>query len=271
MSGGLLAARFESASPPLTEQVLPFSISEPEGRHPITRPFEGNPDAGLLTTPLFRFRPVRTPLPPETRTVLKLSNGSPLVLERPFGGGRVVQIQSALNDRWGSWVVWPSFVPLMHETVLFSIGGQAGQRVHLVGEPISRRWPSPLQTGQPIMTGPGAERTTLTPTDGRDPRVTFDGTDVCGFYQLSFPLVSHPAERYAINPDTRESSLVRTTRETLEAELLPGAKFDVSARWEPSQTGTERTEETRGRLVQPVLLLVLLLLLADLAVSGRRA
>lgn len=267
---GLLAARFESASPPLAEQDLPFSISEPEGRHPITRPFEGNPDAGLLTTPLFRYRPVRLPLPPETRSVLKLSNGSPLVLERPFGAGRVVQIQTALNDRWGSWVVWPSFVPLMHEIVLYSVGGQAEQRSRLIGDSISRRWPASFLTGQPVMTRPGGERTTLTPSDGSDPRITFDGTNASGFYQLSFPLVSHPAERYAINPDTRESSLVRTTRETLEAELLPGAKFDVTSRWEPSRSGTERQEETRGRLVQPALLLVLLLLLADLALAGRR-
>ncbi len=34
-------------------------------------------------------------LPVDTRTVLKLSNGAPLVLERPFGLGRVVQIQTA--------------------------------------------------------------------------------------------------------------------------------------------------------------------------------
>jgi len=270
---GLLAARFGPPTPPLEDQQLPWSISEPESRHPITRPFDGNPDAGLLTTPIFRYRPVistaQTPLPVDTRTVLKLSNGAPLVLERPFGLGRVVQIQTALNDRWGSWVVWPSFVPLMHEIVLFSIGGQSQNRMHLVGEPIERRMPAG-GTGHPVMAAPDGSRSTLDPTEGADSRIRFDRTDASGFYQLNFPVAAQPPERYAINPDVRESALARASKESLETELLTGAKFDLVTQWQPQAADGERTEETHGKLVQPVLLLVLLLLLADLAVAGWR-
>lgn len=265
----LLAARFEEPTPPLDDQHLPWSISEPESRHPITRPFDGNPDAGLLTTPIFRYRPVRLPLRAETRTVLKLSNGAPLILERPFGLGRVVQIETPLNDRWGSWVVWPSFVPLMHEIVLYSIGGPAESRMRLVGEPIERRLPTGT-TGRPVLAAPDGARSTLDPTEGPAPRVRFDRTDACGFYQLNFPVASQPPERYAVNPDIRESALARTTKESLETELLAGTQFDLVTQWQPQEGGGERTQETRGKLVQPILLAVLLLLVADLAVAGRR-
>ncbi len=80
-----------------------------------------------------------------------------------------------------------------------------------------------------------------------------------------------PPERYAINPDVRESALAPRARRSLETELLTVSQVRPWRRqWQPQAADGERTEETHGKLVQPVLLLVLLLLLADLAVAGWR-
>ncbi len=81
----LLPAPFGPPTPPLTEQDRPFSFSETDSLHPLLRVFAGNPDAGLLTTPIFRYRPIEGAGPPAgTEVILRLglSNGAPVLVER---------------------------------------------------------------------------------------------------------------------------------------------------------------------------------------------
>jgi hypothetical protein len=268
MGTGLLAARFSNPPQSLTDDQVPWTLSQPTAGHLITRPFDGNPDAGLLTTPIFRYHTAED-LHPETQVVLRLSNGEPLMLERSFGQGRIIQVQTAFNDRWGSWVVWPSFLPMLHEMVLSSMGGRASLRERLVGEPIERTLPGTFD-GTAAIILPESGRVTLTPTAAAEPRVLFDRTEQAGFYQMTFGLTSLPSERYAVNPDPRESVLAKASPDSLKTELFGGAPFQYATQWNPTQPQSEAGETSRSRIVRPLLAIVFALLIADLLLAGRR-
>ncbi|WP_075091769.1 BatA domain-containing protein [Planctomyces sp. SH-PL14] len=270
LGADLLPAPFGPPTPPLTEQDRPFSFSETDSLHPLLRVFAGNPDAGLLTTPIFRYRPIEGPEPPAgTEVILRLSNGAPVLLERRSGNGRVLQIQTALNDEWGSWVLWPSFLPMMHEIVLASIRGELAQRVGEVGETLS----GPRIRGaaeQCVLTRPDGSRSTITASGDIGSRVDAGRGDVCGVYQFSFPGGTRQPERYVVNCDTRESALARVSPETLRTELGLDPAVRFTTQWTPPvrETGATTGGGEIGRMVQPLLGLTLVLLVLDLLVAG---
>lgn len=96
---------------------LPFRIGEFREDHPILSPFALNPEGGLKTTRISSYIPLQ--LDPEHATVaiLKLDNGDPLVVEASFGTGKIYWVQTAFHPDWGSWVLWPSFVPFLRRAV----------------------------------------------------------------------------------------------------------------------------------------------------------
>ncbi len=114
---------------------------------PIAAPFASHPDAGLLTTPIFRFWKIKlaenTAERPQIE--LQLQDGAPLIVINRWGKGRVASMLSAPQtgamrgaaEPWNAMATWPSFLPLMQQLVQATLSDNATQLNVRVGEPIS--------------------------------------------------------------------------------------------------------------------------------------
>ena len=76
-----------------------------------------------------------------SRVVVKFSDGTPAVVERPWGLGRVVLFSSTADSSWNDLPVRPGFVPLLHRTLGAVVSRQDEGLNIRVGEQFARRVP----------------------------------------------------------------------------------------------------------------------------------
>ena len=102
----------------MSEQAGPLTLAATDLRHPIFRPF------GPLAADLGQARFDRAwRVAPEGWTVIaRFSNGTPALLERTAGQGRVVLFASDLDRRWNDFPLHPAFVPFTLETLRYAAG-----------------------------------------------------------------------------------------------------------------------------------------------------
>ena len=118
--------------PPLTavEQTGPLTLAATDLRHPIFRPF------GALAANLGQVRFDRAwRVTPEGWTVVaRFSNGTPALLERAVGQGRVVLLASDVDRRWNDFPLHPSFVPFALESLRYVAGDRHEPREYTVAQ-----------------------------------------------------------------------------------------------------------------------------------------
>jgi hypothetical protein len=105
------------------------SFTATDARHPIFRPF------GPLAANLGQVRFARTWRVQENGwdVAARFSDGTPALLERREGQGRLVLFASDLDRRWNDFPLHPAFVPFTVETVRYVIGGRDPARDYLIG------------------------------------------------------------------------------------------------------------------------------------------
>ena len=107
-----VAIDLESAS-------APFRFQTPPLDHPIVNRFRDRPEAGFATTRIYRYFKFvdKDSLKNQFSPIIKLDNGDHLMCERQVGLGQVILVMTGFDTNSGSWVLWPSFVPIINETV----------------------------------------------------------------------------------------------------------------------------------------------------------
>jgi hypothetical protein len=115
-----ILAEMTGWQPPLTavEQGGPLTLAATDLRHPIFRPF------GALAANLGQVRVDRSwrVSPDGWSVVARFSNGTPALLERVAGQGRVVLFASDANRRWNDFPLHPAFVPFAIEAMRYVAG-----------------------------------------------------------------------------------------------------------------------------------------------------
>jgi hypothetical protein len=193
-SGKLASARFFKAhelKPEIVDEKAARAIpGAPEGAAKTTRPIAGN-DAGL------------------PRVVLNYNDGTPAVMERPWGLGRVVLFSSTADTAWNDLPVRLAFVPLLHRTLGAIVSRQDEGLNIRVGEKFARRV-APEFLDKDVTFFPPRQTTV------RDlrrvemihgwPAVQFEQTDLAGLYDAQ---IVEPALtlKFAAQSDPGESSL----------------------------------------------------------------
>lgn len=210
--------------------------------HPLVAPFRGHEQAGLLTTPIWKYFRLKPYEDVGAKVALAMDGGEPAIVESPVGRGRVILCATASStasrtsdqNPWTAWATWPSFPPMVQEMLRYGV---------------ARRWDNRnLRVGQPIL---GVEtRTDLgetitvsgPPHDGReawsekiplelqgDRSVwSFAQTLWAGVYEARYEN-EETATPYAVNIDPAESVLSR-----LDPTLLP-SQFERSANEEADE------------------------------------
>jgi len=114
---------------------------------PIAAPFASHPDAGLLTTPIFRFWKIQLAenITERPQIELQLQDAAPLIVLNRWGKGRVASLLSApqtgamrgATEPWNAMATWPSFLPIMQQLVQATLSDIATPFNLIVGQPIS--------------------------------------------------------------------------------------------------------------------------------------
>ena len=236
-------------------------LSPEDYGHPVVRPFAGNPDAGLLTTEIDRYWRLDVSGGPPLEIVLHYSTGDPAIIERPLGAGRVLIVTTALDDTWSNWALWPSFVPIVHETTRASARGRNEDRARIVGDSLTRHL-RPEEFGARVEHHSPAGTVVEVPKTSR-----LDGASTIsvvaesnGIHELHVGPPQAVVERFAVNIDPIESKLESLTRDEI-LRLTPDRTVQVLSEWRPSATPAAVAEG--GSIASRLVLAVLGLLLVE--------
>jgi hypothetical protein len=233
-----------------------FAVDPLEYRHPIVAPFRGRERAGLLTTPVAKyFRLDVSPSRAGVEVAAALPGGDPWIVTAPFGRGRVIvvatdgslsSVDEATGEPWTAWPTWPSFLPLVRETLAYAVGGQRDARQQLVGSPLRARRAAGWSSGAVEQRRSGVEEKssgeadystpplllhsslTIDRPDRRTETIRVAGergdwsyvrADVSGIYSIRAAGESEPL-LFAVNLNTAESELTRIDRQQLPPEMV---------------------------------------------------
>lgn len=181
------------------------------------------------------------------RVVVRYSDGSPAIVERALGLGRVVQFGSTADTAWNDLPVRLAWVPLLHRTLGSLVERQDEGLNVRVGERFTRRVSAELldkdATFFPPRQGTTRELRRVSLVNGT-PTVQFEQTDLAGVYDASVG-EDGPKLKFATQPDAGESSLVELSAAQLAtlkgvAEVIPWSPgMALDRMMERSRTGLE--------------------------------
>jgi aerotolerance regulator-like protein/VWA domain-containing protein/CARDB protein len=193
-----------------------FTLQDKDYQHSIVTIWN-DPASGTLGSARFyrAFQLLQSPTAKsqdagEPQVILKFADGSPAVMERTWGLGRVVLFSSTADTAWNDLPVRLSFVPLIHRT-LGSIVQRQDEGLNIqVGEKFTRRVATEFLDRQTTFTKPGQAEALrdvgrVEVADGR-PVLQYSQTDYAGVYQAA---VVDPAlsVKFAAQANSAESSM----------------------------------------------------------------
>ena len=238
----------------INESALPFTFQSVDTGHPLVSLFEGHPEAGLETTRIYKYVSL-THAGPAWRPVVRYSTSAPAVLTRPVGSGTVVLVTTSPHPAWGSWVLWPSFVPMMREMVTFTSSGKFKRTSLIVGDAWTQ---PPLEStvGQdsPAIQQPD-QRTALADWSPENNDWRFAGTFQPGIYSAT----NGPhVRKFTVNVDSRESDLRRISMTDLQRELFAG--INVQTKLEPGLAGSLVSSQQKPGQLGPTFVILAIIL-----------
>lgn len=204
--------------------------------HPIFRVFAGERNTFLNSVIVDRYFSVAKTWDaagdPDVRILARLRNNAPLVVEKPFGEGRVVTVLTTAGPRWNNWGPNPSFVVAMLELEAYLAALPAVADTQRVGTPITVRLDPARYEPHLRLLPPGAGASGAILVDavaapaGLEALFPASETSTAGVYQLQ--LLTHEGQvetrTHALNVDPREGDLTALGGEDLSTRLK-GVKY----------------------------------------------
>ncbi|MGA2031546.1 MAG: BatA domain-containing protein [Thermoguttaceae bacterium] len=246
----------------------PQSALNPLGyRHPIVAPFKDREKSGLLTTPVDKYFKLQ---PQSSTVVLAFNNGDPLVLAEPVRRGRVVLVATSADKSWTALPLWTSYVPLVHEILMWCASGQFEQSNVQVGEPLAgsvsaTAADSPLSIVRPD----GQTRRLQVRAEGESGAWTYGDTMLSGLYTVRSAGTAARGRTFAVNVNTAESDLTQLGFDELQSEVWPGIAVAYRTTWDSADAAVAGPSAGPGRLHVQLLYLVLGLLFVETYLAWR--
>jgi hypothetical protein len=187
------------------------------------------------------------------RVLMRLADGTPLLLERVLGSGRVLLFTSSLDREWNDLAVQPAFVPLMAGIANQLLGGAGFTSEADLGSTLAVR--ALGFSGGRIFDPRGEAALGL--GAGSDDVLL----DQVGFYEV---VGGGTTELVAVNFDPRESDLKPVDAETLERWSGLGVRPGETATPVAVATATDSVPSSLG----PLLVMLLLVLIVVESIVG---
>jgi len=151
---------------------------------------------------------------PRTRVLMDFANGSPALVEKPYGNGKVILFTSTLDRDWSAWPARASYLPFLQRATIYLAGR------------LERLPPPEATVGAPvdIPLADGADGVTVNAPDGRQFELVPEGSDVgvVTFADTSQPgwyAVAQTAAGRGLSKETVPGILVHLPRR--ESDLSP--------------------------------------------------
>jgi hypothetical protein len=223
----------------------PASVGFVEASHPALR------DANDWHSVRF-FRHAHIEPAPDDRVLIALDDGSPLLLERSVGAGRMLLLTAPLDRNWNDLAVHPLFVRFISEVARYLTGQDALAASARVGTAVTTGLTA--ASGGQIFDPQGQRVLNLADTTHADRLIP----EQTGFYEVR----SGQGVRWiAVNVDARESDLSRMPLESLRRWEGLRTQAPVTPA-EPLSAATPKPEQPRS-LGYLILLLAALLVLIE--------
>ena len=197
--------------------------------------------------------------PADARVVARLTDQTPLLLDKKIGEGHVLLLTSGLDDLTNDLPVQPAFVPFVKQTALYLSGTTERGGSRVVDSSLELRTSKEQSVSVEVIDPAGRRPLSLQEaTTAQSYQLTSSG-----FYDVR--LANGRRDLVAVNPDRRESNL----------EILPD---DVLALWRGNGGSESAQAAAQGSEAEPAkphslwwyaMLLVLLAAVAESAVAAR--
>lgn len=216
--------------------VLPAKLREVEGNpagekdvatvgavnfdHPALAAF-GDPKFAALSGQSVAFKALWRADADPAAVLMRASTGSPLLLEKQFGRGRVMLFTSTADRDWTNFPIRPAFLPWTHRLVAYLAQGPVGaQSFHRTGDLVPLA--SASDTLGPILVKKpnGAVAPASADDDGEG--LVFADTAQVGVYSVLTPDQKGTAGLFAVNLERDESDLTYLDDFLAESSEEPG-------------------------------------------------
>ena len=222
----LLDADYRGTNESTARGVEPFRIQGVHQGTPLAKIFQNHAAKDLYLAQIHKFVSIRS-RSTDTKVLLKMEDGSPLLLHTPLGSGNLFLFTTRFHSTWSDLPLRNCFLPIIRELL-------SGY-----GEQIVRQWPN-LSIGQTL----SSEEAEAEP---------FEATEA-GLFRWEDDLIS-------VNTAREESSTEILTLETIRQNL--GASDTIQKRLTPLDAIQDSEDEKDNPLVRGLLLLALGLLLIE--------
>ncbi len=236
-------------------------LAEVDFLHPIFKPFAepGQGDPGIAE--FYQYFHV-TPGGPEA-VLASFDDGSPAILERKIGAGKVILLTSSIDSEWNNLPVKAMYLPLLYQTLNYVAAETKGQDAFLVGHPVALRsyFKRPEKERAIVIQTPSGERISVE-------NDYFQRTDAPGIYEVFSNARKKPVAYFAVNLNPDESDLHAETPDKLEARVADVTKGPVQeASLVTGQLGEQ--QERAQKLWRLGILLGILLLVGETWLANR--
>jgi len=198
-------------------------------RSPILKPFSSSGQGDPAHASFYKYFLLYQELVPKGRVILKLTDGTPILVEKNFGKGGVIMFASTISPEWNDLAIHPSFLPLFHQTVLYLARSlfEISAKGAVVGEQIELLLPAGKTSAQ-VKTSRGSE-ISLNPGQQaagnvvRISRLAEPGIYYFWYLPAPEPRLKESADFIlAVNPDPEESDFRKISIEDLK-KLVPAS------------------------------------------------
>jgi hypothetical protein len=220
-------------------------------RHPLVSAFRDAEQAGLLTTPLQKYFKLQLAEATRAQVALAVTNGDPFIVEETIGRGRSLLVATTADVSWTAMPMWPSFVPIVQELLLFAIHGRMQEHNLLVGQPLGGLLPQGRVSAIEVRLPSGEAKRAALSGDGADRTWSFNDTMQSGIFRTE-PIgrAAQPAlaQAFAVNLNTVESDLEQVTPEELAQDVWPGVRYFHRTNWRDADAEVSDEIVVRSRL-----------------------
>jgi hypothetical protein len=200
--------------------------------------------------------------PGDAQVLARLSDGTPLIVEKRIGEGFVVAYAASLDDRQNDFSVKPIYVPFVQETIKYLGGGGVSQPVNLgVDSYVELRSGTQKGVSAEVLDPDGQrvlslEEAASAPNFALSREGFFDVKNAAGRRML-----------VAAHADRRESDLTVMDKDTLDIWASTGTEMDAAAKG-PVEGGLS-SASTPWSLAPYILVLLLIVALAESVIANR--
>lgn len=239
---------------------------------PVFEAFAASGTGDFASAHIFQHRMLR--VAGDSGILAWYDDGTPALVERSVGQGRVLIWSSSIDDYWTDLPMQPVFLPLMRQIARHTGRFSDSKPWFTAGDVLDLSRHGELTTGLVVKAAPGAEAPVLSIVSPTGKRVRFsDSVHAAtlterGFYELRTNATAEGSGRpVAVNVDPAESDLAHVEPRELVAAALATAGPASSASGADAGTAAERE---RGQRVWWYLLVgAFLVLAAETMLSNR--